>query len=106
VWVGLLAKGASFDPRTRAGFVAACREAFQQWPVDIGLTGFKNFVERDLALLATERCEFLNGSRMTQVVAEDSHIDVFGEAFDQTKNLRQRRAALEEQPRPLPQCVE
>ena len=97
---------ASFDPRTRAGFGADFREVLQQWSVDIDLTGFADCVERGLALLAAERGEFLNRSRMTQVVAEDGHIDVFGKAFDQTEGLRQRSAAFEQQPWPLRMSVE
>jgi len=50
--------------------------------------------------------EFFNVVRLPEIIAEDGDVDVFGKALDQPEALGKRRAALEEQARPVREAVE
>lgn len=106
VRIRLHTQGVRFHARARGGFGADRSEALRHFAVDICLAGVADRIERGHALLSVEPGKFLDRSRMAEVVAEYRHIDVFGEAFDQAEALGKRRAALEQQPRPVGHAVE
>lgn len=74
-------------------------EELIEWASDIGATGISNRHQFGAALLVGQRLELFDGGRLLEVVTEYSDVDVLGKAFDKVVAFRQRRAALEQQPR-------
>lgn len=56
-------------------------------------------VQSRLALLSAQGFELRHGSRLPEVLPEDSNIDVFRKSRNQSIGFRERSSALEEEPR-------
>ncbi len=56
-------------------------------------------LQAGVALLAAQSFQLLDGRGLSNVLPEDSDVDVFGEAFDQAVTFGERGATFEEQAR-------
>jgi hypothetical protein len=71
----------------------------QEWSRDECLASRLDGVKSATSPLTAQRFEFLNGCGLSEVVAKNGDVDVFGEAINQCERLRQRSSAFEQQAR-------
>lgn len=71
-------------------------ELLPQRTVDVVLTGLPDSIELRGAFLAAQSFQVFNGSRLTEIFAEDSDVDVLGKTRDQSISLREGCSSFEQ----------